>query len=66
MTMDYDQEKTYFRGHCIEYDVIDMFQMMVDLALEPRSVLASNVARAKTQKSHDLFNHLKKFDPFAQ
>ncbi len=65
MTMDYDQERTYFKGHCIEYDVIDMFQMMVDIALEPRSVLAANVARSKNQKSHDLFNHLSKFDPFA-
>lgn len=25
MQMDYDQEKTYFRGSCIQYDVIDMF-----------------------------------------
>jgi len=25
MEMDYDQERTYFRGHCIQYDVIDMF-----------------------------------------
>jgi len=66
MTMDYDQEKTYFRGNCIEYDVIDMFQMMVDLALEPRSVLAANVARSKNGQSHALFNHLCKFDPFAQ
>ncbi len=65
MTMDFDQEKTYFKGHCIEYDVIDMFQMMVDLALEPRSVLAANVARSKNAKSHDLFNHLSKFDPWA-
>lgn len=39
--------------------------MMVDIALEPRSVLAANVARSKNQKSHDLFNHLAKFDPFA-
>jgi len=39
--------------------------MMVDLALEPRSVLAANVARSKNQKSHDLYNHLAKFDPFA-
>ena len=39
--------------------------MMVDIALEPRSVLAANVARSKNQKSHDLFNHLSKFDPFA-
>jgi len=65
MSMDFDQEKTYFKGHCIEYDVIDMFQMMVDLALEPKSVLAANVARAKNAKSHDLFNHLSKFDPWA-
>lgn len=65
MTMDYDQERTYFKGHCLEYDVIDMFQMMVDIALEPRSVMAANVARSKNQKSHDLFNHLSKFDPNA-
>ena len=65
MTMDFDPERTYFKGHCIQYDVIDMFQMMVDIALEPRSVLAANVARSKNQKSHDLFNHLAKFDPFA-
>ena len=65
MTMEYDQERTYFGGHCIEYDVTDMFQMMVDCALEPRSVLAANVARSKNQKSHDLHSHLVKYDPFA-
>ena len=65
MTMDYDQERMFFKGHCIEYDVIDMFQMMVDIALEPRSVLAANVARSKNQKSHDLFKHLSKYDPWA-
>ena len=65
MTMEYDQERTYFRGHCIEYDVTDMFQMMVDCALEPRSVMAANVARSKNQKSHDLHHHLSKYDPFA-
>lgn len=64
MEMDYDQEKTYFKGHCLEYDVIDMFQMLVDIALEPRSVLAANVARSKNRKSHDLNNHLHKYDPF--
>lgn len=42
-----------------------MFQLMVDIALEPRSVMAANVARSKNQKSHDLFNHLYKYDPFA-
>lgn len=64
MTMEYDQEKIYFSGNCLEYDVIDMFQMMVDIALEPRSVLAANVAKAKNRKSHDLSEHLEKYDPF--
>lgn len=38
--------------------------MMVDCALEPRSVLASNVARAKNAKSHELAEHLGHYDPF--
>ena len=40
--------------------------MMVDCALEPRSVLAANVARAKNGKSHELHEHLNKFDPFME
>lgn len=65
MEMDFDQERTFFKGHCIEYDTIDMFQMMVDIALEPRSVLAANVARSKNKKSHDLSHHLHHYDPFS-
>lgn len=38
--------------------------MMVDIALEPRSVLAANVAKYKNKKSHDLHHHLEKYDPF--
>jgi len=37
--------------------------MMVDIALEPRSVLAANVAKSKNAKSHDLHHHLSKYDP---
>ena len=66
MQMDFDQERTYFKGHCIEYDVVDMFQMMVDIALEPRSVLAANVARSKNKKSHDLYKYLAHYDPFSE
>jgi len=62
--MDYDQEKIFFSGQCLEYDTIDMFQMMIDIALEPRSVLAANVAKSKNRKSHELNEHLSKFDPF--
>jgi len=39
--------------------------MMVDIALEPRSVLAANVAKAKNQKTHDLHKHLSNYDPSA-
>jgi predicted Zn-dependent peptidase len=39
--------------------------MMVDCALEPRSVLAANVAKSKNQKTHDLINHMHRFDPFS-
>ncbi len=38
--------------------------MLVDIALEPRSVLAANVARSKNKKSHDLHHHLNHYDPF--
>jgi len=38
--------------------------MMVDIALEPRSVLAANVARSKNKKTFDLHHHLAKYDPF--
>lgn len=62
--MDYDQESMYFNASCIEYDVVDMFQVLVDIALEPKSNLTGNVARAKTKKTHDLHHYLEKYDPF--
>lgn len=65
LSMDYDQERMYFKGNCIQYDTIDMFQVLTDCALEPRSLMAANVARSKNQKSHDLAKHLAKYDPFA-
>ena len=41
--MDYDQERTYYKAHCLNYDVVDIFNMMADCALEPRSVTAASV-----------------------
>ena len=41
--MDYDQENAYFKAHCLSHDVVDIFNMMADCALEPRSVVAANV-----------------------
>ena len=41
--MDYDQERTYYKANCLNYDVVDIFNMMADCALEPRSVTAASV-----------------------
>ena len=41
--MDYDQESTYWKANCLAHDVYDIFSMMTDCALEPRSVSAANV-----------------------
>ena len=41
--MDYDQENAYFKANCLSHDVVDIFNMMADCALEPRSVVAANV-----------------------
>ncbi len=49
---------------CIEYDVVDMFQMLTDIALEPKVVMSANVAKAKNRKTHALHHHLEKYDPF--
>ena len=41
--MEYDQENTYFKAHCLSHDVVDIFNMMADCALEPRSAVAASV-----------------------
>jgi len=45
--MDYDQESTYFGAHCLAHDVVDVFGVVADCALEPRSVLASEIGAYK-------------------
>lgn len=52
--MDYDQETTYYKAHCLSHDVVDVFRMMGDCALEPRSVVAANVALNKNEGTHKL------------
>lgn len=41
--MEYDQESTYWKAHCLNHDVVDIFNMMADCALEPRSAVAASV-----------------------
>jgi len=42
--MEYNQENSYFRASCLSHDVVDIFNMIADCALEPRSVVAASVA----------------------
>jgi len=39
--------------------------VLVDLAYEPKSSIAANVAKMKNRKTHDLTKHLHKYDPFS-
>ena len=65
MNMTFDREKMYWSGRCVEYNVEDIFNVILDCALEPRSVFAGNIARAKNRKSQQLVAHLEKVsDPF--
>lgn len=52
--MEYDQETTYFSANCLAHDVVDIFRMMTDCALEPKSVVAANVAQNKNKNTHKL------------
>jgi len=52
--MDFDQENTYWKSHCLNHDVYDIFSMMSDCALEPRSVTAANIGMEKNSYDHKL------------
>ena len=52
--MDYDQETTYFKAACLGHDVVEIFRMMSDCALEPKSVVAASVAQNKNKNTHKL------------
>lgn len=63
-TMEYDEETMLYRSSCFDYDVVDMFRMLWDLAFEPRTILAANVAKDKNRSSHKLSHHLGHYNPF--
>jgi len=57
--MEFDQENTYFKANCLAHDVVDIFSMMSDCALEPRSVVAAAVAIEKNKGTHKLESYIK-------
>jgi len=56
--MDFDQENTYWKANCLAHDVYDVFSMMSDCALEPRSVPSANIGMDRNQHDHKLDKEL--------
>ena len=51
-TMDYDRESTIYSASCLSHDVVDIFSMMVDCALEPKSAVSANIGIDKNEYTH--------------
>eukprot|EP00347_Sterkiella_histriomuscorum_P001866 403370379 len=62
-TLEFDQERLYLKSHCIEYDAVDILNMIVDITTEPRIDVVGEIARFKNKKQHELFRHMSQFDP---
>ena len=52
--MNYDRETTIFKATCLAHDVVDLFGMVSDCVLEPRTFATANVAISKLPHSHKL------------
>lgn len=52
LNLDYGRESGFYRINCLSHDVIDVFSMLVDVALEPRNSVACAVGRSKNEESH--------------
>jgi len=63
--MDYDQESTYWKANCLAHDVYDLFSMMSDCALEPRSATAASIGMAKNSSDHKLVEYLHTGEEFS-
>ena len=50
--MVYDQETSQYKTSCLAHDVVDLFSMITDCALEPKNVVAASVGMEKNKHSH--------------
>lgn len=57
--MEYDQETAYYKANCLAHDATDVFSVMADCALEPRSAVAASLGVEKNQNTHKLEAYLK-------
>lgn len=50
--MNFNRENTCFKMSCLSHDVVDIFSMMTDCAIEPRNFNSVGVAQEKLGNSH--------------
>lgn len=51
-TMNYTRESALFYGSCLSHDVVDIFNMISDCALEPRNFNSADVGIHKLPNSY--------------
>jgi len=52
--MNFDRENTVYKTQCLSHDVVDIFHMMSDCALEPKNFNSANVGMEKVESSYNL------------
>ncbi|CDW73099.1 peptidase m16 inactive domain containing protein [Stylonychia lemnae] len=63
IVMDYDMERIYIKGSCVEHNASDQLKMMIDMAFEPKTKGACDVARVLYQRNHEQIQSMVSQDP---
>ena len=63
--MDFNRESIWYTGSCLSHDVIDIFNMMADCALEPRNFNSTSSAMSKLPHSHKSKHASNKWNHFS-
>lgn len=63
--MDFNREQIWYTGSCLSHDVIDIFNMMADCALEPRNFNSTSAAISKLPHSLKAKYASNKWDHFS-
>ena len=50
--MKYDREVSFYNANCLDHDVVDIFNMVSDCALEPRNFNSADVGIHKLPNSY--------------
>lgn len=62
--MNFNRESMWYQASCLSHDTVDIFNMMVDCALEPRNFNSAGVAFEKLPYSHKFKQTCKEWSPF--